>query len=201
MFAEFLNRDEFYDKYMSILATRMAIGNMEMESPPGTISEKYIDILNNMEAFTNLINSDIDRLTPDDIKKCLKKIKLHRKFMSLYHLRFCGYNREELYKRIMYRILCLLPLSFYRSLLKRISSINKKTNTLVCYSYRMLINKDLYFNFNDIFPPKLVNFEDRQYYIMNRPDAYLKMMYNDYMSLPPIEKRECHLNGEILFNV
>lgn len=77
MFAEFLNRDEFYDKYMSILATRMAIGNMEMESPPGTISEKYIDILNNMEAFTNLINSDIDRLTPDDIKKCANIINDH----------------------------------------------------------------------------------------------------------------------------
>ena len=77
MFAEFLNRDEFYDKYMSILATRMAIGNMEMESPPGTISEKYMDILNNMEAFTNLINSDIERLTPDDIKKCANIINDH----------------------------------------------------------------------------------------------------------------------------
>ena len=34
-----------------------------------------MDILNNMKAFTNLINSDIDRLTPDDIKKCANIIK------------------------------------------------------------------------------------------------------------------------------
>ena len=31
MFAEFLNRDKFYQKYMQLLATRMAIGNVEME--------------------------------------------------------------------------------------------------------------------------------------------------------------------------
>ncbi len=77
MFAEFLNRDEFYDKYMLNLATRMAIGNVEMESAPGTVSEKYIDILNNMEAFTNLINSNIERITPNDIKKCANIINDH----------------------------------------------------------------------------------------------------------------------------
>lgn len=62
MFAEFLNRDEFFEKYMLNLATRMAIGNVEMESSPGTISEQYLDIYNNIDAFTYLVNGDIDRL-------------------------------------------------------------------------------------------------------------------------------------------
>lgn len=74
MFAEFLNRDEFYDKYILNLATRMAIGNLEMESLPGTISEQYMDIYNNMDAFSYLITSDIDRISPLDIKNCAKII-------------------------------------------------------------------------------------------------------------------------------
>ena len=74
MLAEFLDRDEFYDKYMLNLATRMAIGNVEMESSPGTVSEQYLDIYNNMDAFEYLITSDIDRISPFDIKKCAEII-------------------------------------------------------------------------------------------------------------------------------
>ena len=74
MFAEFLNRDEFYNKYMLNLATRMAIGNVEMESSPGTVSEQYLDIYNNIDAFTYLITSNIERISPIDIKNCAKKI-------------------------------------------------------------------------------------------------------------------------------
>lgn len=74
MFAEFLNRDEFFEKYMLNLATRMAIGNVEMESSPGTISEQYLDIYNNIDAFTYLVNGGIDKISPLDIKKCAKII-------------------------------------------------------------------------------------------------------------------------------
>lgn len=74
MFAEFLKRDEFYDKYILNLATRMAIGNVEMESNPEPISEQYLDIYNNMDAFSYLITSNIDRINPVDIKNCAKII-------------------------------------------------------------------------------------------------------------------------------
>ena len=64
----------------------------------------------------------------------------------------------------------------------------------------MLIHKDLFFKYSDIMPTKLIKFEDRDYYIMNNPDAYLKVMYNNYMQLPPENKRECHVNGIIKFS-
>lgn len=69
MFAEFLKRDEFYQKYMQLLATRMAIGNVEMENQyiSGSLSENYIDIYNNIEAFRHLIEINPDRITPYDI--------------------------------------------------------------------------------------------------------------------------------------
>lgn len=139
---------------------------------------------------------------PDCLEKDLKKIRLHRRLMSLYYLRFCGYNRSELYKRLIYRVLCLFPLSLYRRLLYFSHSFNvkKRTNTLICYSYKMLIHKDLFFKYSDIMPTKLIKFEDRDYYIMNNPDAYLKVMYNNYMQLPPENKRECHVNGIIKFS-
>lgn len=69
MFAEFLRKDQFYQKYMQLLATRMAIGNIEMENPniQGTMSEHYLDIYNNMEAFRQLVEENKDKITPYDI--------------------------------------------------------------------------------------------------------------------------------------
>lgn len=69
MFAEFLSRDKFYQKYMQLLATRMAIGNIEMENPnmKGTMTDHYLDIFNNMEAFRKLIEDNKGIVTPYDI--------------------------------------------------------------------------------------------------------------------------------------
>lgn len=69
MFAEFLRRDEFYQKYMQLLATRMAIGNIEMENPNahGSMADHYLEIYNNMEAFRQLIEENKDKITPYDI--------------------------------------------------------------------------------------------------------------------------------------
>lgn len=68
MFAEFLNRDKFYQKYMQLLATRMAIGNVEMEKQnEGDISDYYLDIYNNIEAFKHLMELKKEKVGPYDI--------------------------------------------------------------------------------------------------------------------------------------
>lgn len=43
--------------------------------------------------------------------------------------------------------------------------------------------------------PTLYNFEDTVFYGAEYPDAYLKSLYNNYMSLPPENKRHIHLVG------
>ena len=43
--------------------------------------------------------------------------------------------------------------------------------------------------------PQLYEFEDTEFFGVARPDAYLKSLYNDYMQLPPIEKRHIHITG------
>lgn len=42
--------------------------------------------------------------------------------------------------------------------------------------------------------PQLAEFEGRKYYIPECADEYLKLMYGDYMTLPPLEVREAGCN-------
>lgn len=51
---------------------------------------------------------------------------------------------------------------------------------------------------NDIFPLKRVYFEGIQVNVPNNLDAYLKKIYGDYMSIPPVDKiRESHVKGKL----
>lgn len=45
---------------------------------------------------------------------------------------------------------------------------------------------------NWIFPPRLVEFEGRQYFGMAQMECYLKQMYGDYMRIPEESERERH---------
>lgn len=45
---------------------------------------------------------------------------------------------------------------------------------------------------NTIFPLKQLPFEDRIYNVPNDVNKYLQNLYGDYMTLPPLEKRERH---------
>lgn len=84
MFAEFLNRDEFYKQYMQILATRMAIGNMEMEDENVdlTSSSRTIEIYNYMKSFITLVEANIDKLSPYDIATVAEMINKNINFFD-----------------------------------------------------------------------------------------------------------------------
>lgn len=57
------------------------------------------------------------------------------------------------------------------------------------YKYeKQLMPKDVYGK------PTLVKFENREYYMPERPHDYLSKLYGDYMKLPPIEEQERLLN-------
>ncbi len=48
---------------------------------------------------------------------------------------------------------------------------------------------------------KLVSFEDRSYYILEKAHDYLKSVFGDYMTLPPKEKRSPHLIDYLDLNI
>lgn len=52
---------------------------------------------------------------------------------------------------------------------------------------------------NTIFPLKQLPFEDRVYNVPNNVDKYLENLYGDYMTLPPVEKRERHFVVKLEF--
>lgn len=50
-----------------------------------------------------------------------------------------------------------------------------------------------YYPVEIFYPPKLVPFEDRKIYVVNKVDVYMKRLYGDYMKIPDKSKREKHL--------
>ena len=45
---------------------------------------------------------------------------------------------------------------------------------------------------------KRVKFRDREFFTYRSPEYYLTQLYGDYMQLPPLEKREPHVNEAYL---
>ncbi len=50
-------------------------------------------------------------------------------------------------------------------------------------------NKKLFYRVEDIYPVKMMQFEDDLYPVPGNADVYLSVMYGDYMTLPPEDKR------------
>jgi lipopolysaccharide cholinephosphotransferase len=78
-------------------------------------------------------------------------------------------------------------------------------NLLIWNSLCLTCKKDKYYGnvlknngygivhrYDSVFPTSEVEFEGFQFNAPNNPNAYLKDLYNNYMQLPPVEKRKAH---------
>lgn len=52
-----------------------------------------------------------------------------------------------------------------------------------------------YFEFDDIIPLSLIKFENHMFFCPHKPNNVLKTVYDDYMTLPPKEKRISHFSS------
>lgn len=75
----------------------------------------------------------------------------------------------------------------------------EKNNTgyLISYYWKTTIHKTYIFKESELFPVKEILFEGHPMKIMKNPDYYLKIMYGNYMQLPPENKRHGHLADKI----
>lgn len=138
----------------------------------------------------------------DDEKKAISDIKKSRRLYMLWGLRHRHPQNERFFRKGIRAIMRIIPEdSIERKCITHFQKYNDKpTNTLVSYSYKMNGYMILYFKRDDMYPSTDIQFENRQYMIMNHYDAYLKRMYGDYMQLPPEEKRKWHFDGDIRFD-
>ena len=76
---------------------------------------------------------------------------------------------------------------------------NKPTNLMTCYFWRMSLTRQYLFETKKMLPVRDILFEEKNVRIMREPDYYLRLMYNDYMVLPPLEQRKIHCKGNVVF--
>ena len=69
MFAQFLNKGDFYNKYMQLYAMRQAMANMQMEDSETDILNptRTQELYNNVIAFQNIIHKAPERISPYDL--------------------------------------------------------------------------------------------------------------------------------------
>lgn len=68
----------------------------------------------------------------------------------------------------------------------------KKTNYITVAAGREKY-RGAYYPVDVFYPPKLVPFEDRKIYIVNKEKIYMSRLYGDYMKIPDKKNREKHL--------
>lgn len=74
-----------------------------------------------------------------------------------------------------------------------------ETGYLTSHFYYMLINNTYIFDNAKMLPVREITFEGHSLKIMKDSNYYLRLMYGDYMQLPPENKRHFHLKGMVDF--
>ncbi len=180
--------DVAYNKYHAKLVRK---GTIYPE--PGTESYKYRGIFIDVFPFDKISN---DRKTRN---VDFKKNQFYLRLLGLKHKR--SFNKNII-KMMLHYLLKLVPKTWLeRELYNLWTKYNKTDSSYVtCYLYKMLQKRNIFFPLVSLETVKQVKFEDQEFPIMNNYDNYLSIMYGNYMSLPPMNKREFHCCGKILFD-
>lgn len=188
----FLHSYETDDKYW--------IPFMKVRKNGTTINEKMIEHLDTHKGlFVDIFPFDE---VPDD---GFSKLRIRAFLIKLtIEAIFCKRNIKkvkETRRPYLTKIMCLLStdniLNFQKKLMTKYN--NKGFNHCICYVGTYNTSKE-YIKISDIYPTKKGLFENKKFNIPNNPDVYLTNLYNNYMELPPKEKRVNHNPVDISFN-
>jgi len=130
--------------------------------------------------------------------------KIIKNVLNLYHqkvnvLTFTGKDKKKIF--IGKILCCFLPEIFLENLHRKLCVIfnNFKTKYISFFSSGYGWKRETYKN-KDIFPLSKVLFEGKYYNAPGNCDSYLKVLFGNYMELPPVEKRRTHTPRYIIFN-
>ena len=107
-------------------------------------------------------------------------------------------------KRVFARVIKKLPSSWISRLEQHLLCCARRNEVkplgrMTCYFWKMSLTKQYLFETNKMLPTKDIYFEGHKVMIMNDPDYYLRLMYGDYLKLPPEDQRVSHLVGNVVF--
>ncbi len=139
--------------------------------------------------------------TDSDVRKANKHLNKARRLLLLLRFVQTKKRRESAIKRVFHKMATLLfrEEKLEGRYLKLCRRYSVPTSNITCFSYRMAKDRNLVFSVEKMLPSRMIRFEGREFLIMRDYDYYLRVMYGDYMLLPPEEKRICHFSGEIVF--
>lgn len=115
------------------------------------------------------------------------------KLVQLDSYRLLSPDSRPFFKKMVAYMIKLIMLPFRKTFIdefveKRLSSKGDfLINRYGVYGLREIVRKELFGK------PVLYKFGEHQLYGVEQPDAYLTRIYGDYMKLPPVEKRGCHI--------
>ena len=140
--------------------------------------------------------------TDSNIKKANRHLNKARRMLLLLRFVQTKERRGSAAKRILHALSTrLIPEKKLENRYLRYCAKYAKmpTSNITCFSYRMARDKNLIFSVEEMVPSRRISFEGKEFLIMNHYDYYLRIMYGDYLTLPPEDKRICHVSGEIVF--
>ena len=124
-----------------------------------------------------------------------------------YHLRFIRLKKRKFSEvknsnLLLWSLLKLVPLTYLEKRAEKLwlKYNNTDASGFTCYLYKVIEKRDIVFPVSTISPSTTINFNGKEFQIMNNVDDYLKIMYNNYMELPPVDKRVSHLIDNIIFD-
>lgn len=133
----------------------------------------------------------VDIFPLDNVKKCNLLFKLKYRIFRFYKSMFLMHTRTDkldFKHRIGKALSFFFPRLHDYKVINRLMIYNKASKYCIDSFSAYNLNKIVYRK--EIFgEPQLHVFEDTSFYIPEQVDEYLKILYGDYMKLPPVEER------------
>lgn len=132
-----------------------------------------------------------------------RRIRLFRRFIVIFVRPVHGNPLKVLGQKVIKTLIKTIYGESYRNRFERLCEKynDAETQCVTSHISHYSWKKNLAFKKKAILPVKYAKFEDRLYMQMNDPRDLLTVKFgNDYMKLPPEDKRHTHLLGEVIFD-
>lgn len=103
-----------------------------------------------------------------------------------------GYKTHSIIKKIVMFLSPLYPQTLFRRIVMQKNNITSKKVHSFLGGARNAFPRSLFSEYKDVL------FEGYEFPMLKDYDAYLKICYKDYMTLPPIEERQAHIHAKII---